>query len=124
MLTACVVLLMPLRAGAQSPPIFAPQTHTVSQAGVNAALVGALVGAGAGVATGIGVGVALCDGTHCEGYAQDAFYFGAVGAAIGGVIGASIDLAHRRARSRRSPSITVAPILSPNARGGRVAVRF
>ena len=87
-------------------------------------MLGALIGAGIGAGIGVGLGVGLCDGSHCEGYPKDALYFGAIGAAIGGMIGVSIDLSHDRTKRRAAPSLTLAPLVGPTARGGRLELRF
>jgi hypothetical protein len=88
----------------------------------------AFIGAGAGVAVGIAFVNGLCDGSHCDtsNYVQSGVYFGAMGSAIGALIGYQIDLSHRKwkARSSSRPTITMAPMISPDARGGRVALRF
>jgi hypothetical protein len=109
-------------AGAQT---LAPPPMPANQ---SAALTGGKIGAAIGGALGVGFGIAVaqagCDGSRCgsSNVFVDSVFFGVTGAAIGGLIGTAIDRAHKHP-SRRA-GIDIAPILSRDARGGRLALRF
>ena len=96
-----------------------PQS-TVSK-GLGATAKGAIMGAGGGAAVGSLFNAALCDGARCGGYVAAAFLFGGIGAAIGTFVGWGIDA---KKATPGAPSITVGPIISRDARGGAIAVRF
>jgi hypothetical protein len=105
-LIAVLLLSLPTSAFAQSA--------TPAHSGMTAGQVGAAVGAGIGVGLGIAACVSQCSS---DGFVYTAF-FGVTGAAIGGLIGAALG------HPSRHTGIDVAPILSPDARGGRVSFRF